>query len=104
MSMNKTCPISNFTSEEDSDGIKDLFYLETGPLTSRFRSETFVFIRPRLCKHCAVSARRKRSYHLPLVVSKPHSKSVLPSGRHPAGQPFSRQYAGKPKCTTIALI
>src|SRR6266404_2254485 len=25
MSMNKTCPISNFTSDEDSDGIKDLF-------------------------------------------------------------------------------
>src|SRR5439155_10937468 len=25
MSMNKTCPISNFTSDERSDGIKDLF-------------------------------------------------------------------------------
>ncbi len=30
------------------------------------------------------------------AASVPHSKSVSPSGRHPAGQPFSRQYAGKP--------
>src|ERR1700730_6850122 len=26
MSMNKTCPISNFTSEEDSDGINGLWF------------------------------------------------------------------------------
>src|SRR6266403_1836184 len=55
------------------------------------------------CKRCAASAQGKRSYHLPLVVSNPHSKSVSPSGRHPAGQPFSRQYAGRPKRATIAL-
>src|SRR5438093_9510643 len=29
MSMNKTCPISNFTSEEDPDSIKDLFLSRT---------------------------------------------------------------------------
>ena len=36
MSMNKTCPISNFTSEEDSEGIRVRFYLKSRDSTSRF--------------------------------------------------------------------
>src|SRR5437868_6780115 len=36
MSRNKTCPISNFTSEEDSDGMAR-FYVEARGLTNLFR-------------------------------------------------------------------
>src|SRR5437867_9900690 len=39
MSMNKTCPISNFTPDEDSDGI-DFYYRKTRDLTSLFRFST----------------------------------------------------------------
>jgi hypothetical protein len=49
------------------------------------------------CRHCVALARRRTiSCHRPLTVSKPHSKSASPSGRQPAGHPFSRQYAGNP--------
>lgn len=41
MSMNKTCPISNFTSEEDSDGI-DFVYLKILTLTNLFRPYDFL--------------------------------------------------------------
>src|SRR5436190_17408082 len=37
MSMNRTCPISNFTSEEDSVGIRVSYYRKTRDLTSLFR-------------------------------------------------------------------
>ena len=43
MSMNKTCPISNFTSEERSDGMS-FYYLKTRDLTSLFRFYIFAFI------------------------------------------------------------
>src|SRR3989442_7436064 len=59
MSMNKTCPISNFTSEEDSDGM-NFYYLKTRDLTSRFRSETS-HTRSQPCKRCAASAPRRSS-------------------------------------------
>src|SRR5439155_13638526 len=36
MSMNKTCPISNFTSVDCSAGTRTFYYLKTRDLTSRF--------------------------------------------------------------------
>ena len=45
--MNKTWPISNFTSEECSAGIGTLSYLKTRNLTSLFRFKAFLFQRVR---------------------------------------------------------
>jgi hypothetical protein len=56
MSMNKTCPISNFTSEADSDGIGMYFYPEPKGLTSRISR---LHSRRPLCKRCAALARRR---------------------------------------------
>src|SRR5437899_11456391 len=59
MSMNKTCPISNFSSVECSDGMK-FYYLKTSFLTSRFQFKTS-HARPQPCKRCAPSSRRRSS-------------------------------------------
>src|SRR5260370_36547693 len=60
MSMNKTCPISNFTSEECWDGM-NFYYLKPRDLTSRFRFKTSLSARSPPCKRCAASAPRRSS-------------------------------------------
>src|SRR6266446_1374560 len=58
MSMNKTWPISNFTSEDCSD---DMRFLLSQPrrLNESIPFDALLSPRPQLCKHCAASARRR---------------------------------------------
>ena len=62
MSMTKTWPISNFTSEADSDNIGMDLYPKGRDLTSRIsRLRT----PPQLCTRCDASARRRKSSDSP---------------------------------------
>src|SRR6266496_451794 len=59
MSMNKTCPISNFTSDERSDGID--FLLSQNPRFNESIPVRDIDTRPQPCKRCAASAPRRSS-------------------------------------------
>src|SRR6266436_1912663 len=60
MSMNKTCPISNFMSEECSGGMRFLLS-QTSRLNEPIPLEASLPVRPEPCKRCAASAPRRSS-------------------------------------------